>query len=199
MKSARYEIRGARYAFSLVEVVTALFILAFICSTVLTIYNRCIISATDSTLKIHALEVARGNMEALLSRDSVQQMTEYGQSDKYPEIEWQTAVETFYEPLTSRMWVQAICSAQYIDSADQQQSVELTHWLTNLSKEDVLKILEQQEKEKEQLAEMTEAEQRESPEQLETTDKEELEELLIDLDKIPEELREAARQLLEAE
>jgi hypothetical protein len=109
-------------------------------------------SAADSTLRMQAFEVARENMENLLSRDSVEEMVEYGNSERYPEIQWQTTVESFYEPLTSRMWVQAVCLAEYTDSAGEAQKVELTHWLTDLTKEQVLQIIEEQLKEKERLA-----------------------------------------------
>ena len=111
------------------------------------------VSAADSALRMRAFEVARENMEALLSSESVKETVEYGSSDKYPEVEWQTVVETFYEPLTSRMWIQAVCSAEYTDTDNEVQTVELTNWLTNVSKEDVRKILEEQQKEEEELAE----------------------------------------------
>jgi len=139
--------------FSLPEVVAALVILGLVSSSVLVVINRCMVSATDSALRMRAFEVARENMEALLSRDSVKEMVEYGSSDKYPGIEWQTVVETFYEPLTARMWIQAVCSAEYTDTDGEVQTVELTSWLTNVSEADVRKILEEQQKEDELLAE----------------------------------------------
>ena len=136
----------SKSAFSLVEAVTALIILALVSSSVLVVINRCITSAAGSSLRMQAFEVARENMETLLSKDSVAEMAEYGSSDKYPEIQWQTVVETFYEPSASRMWVQAICSAEYTDMAGEVQTVELTHWLTDLTKEQLLKILGELEK-----------------------------------------------------
>ncbi len=139
--------------FSLPEVVAALIILGLVSSSVLVVINRCMVSAADSALRMRAFEVARENMEALLSRDSVKEMVEYGSSDKYPGIEWQTVVETFYEPITARMWIQAVCSAEYTDTDNEVQTIELTNWLTNMSKEDVRKILEEQQKEEERLAE----------------------------------------------
>jgi len=134
-------------AFSLTEVMMALMILALMSSSVLVVINRCITSSTNSVLQMHAFEVARENMEALLSRDSVEESVEYGTSDKYPEINWQTVVETFYEPITSSMWLRGICSAEYIDSSGQRQTVELIHWLTGLTKEQLMQIMNQQEDE----------------------------------------------------
>jgi len=132
-----------RGAFTLVEIVTALAILALICSSVLLVIDRCITSAADSSLRMQAFEVARENMEALLAQDSVSEFTEYDTSEKYPSIQWQTAVETFYEPLTSRMWLKAVCSADYINSTGNTETIELTHWLTDLTKEDLLRLIEE--------------------------------------------------------
>ena len=140
----------AKTAFSLVETVTALIILALFSSTVLVVINRCMASAADSVIRMQAFEVARENMETLLSKGLVSEMTEYGSSDKYPQIQWQRTVETFYEPITSRMWVQAVCSAEYTDSQGQVQTIELTHWLTDVTKEQLLQIMQRQEKQAEQ-------------------------------------------------
>jgi len=96
---------------------------------------------------MQAFELSRENMETLLSKSSVSEMAEYGSSNRYPEIQWQTTVETFYESLTSRMWIQAVCSAEYTDSAGEQQTVELTHWLTDLTEEQLLEIIKQRYKE----------------------------------------------------
>ncbi|HIJ52694.1 MAG TPA: type II secretion system protein [Planctomycetes bacterium] len=151
LNAKRYTLY-AKGAFSLVEVVAALVILAFVSSSVLVVFNRYMASAADSMLRMQAFEVARANMEELLTLDSVAESVEYGYSERYPDIEWQTAVETFYEPLTSRMWIQAICSTEYTDSENEVQTVELTHWLTDVTKSQLLQILEQQQDEIEQLA-----------------------------------------------
>ncbi len=140
--------------FSLVEAVTALMILAFISTSVLVVINRCMASAADSALRMQAFEVARENMEKLLTANSVKQTAEFGTSDKYPEIQWQTVVETFYEPITQRIWVRGVCSAEYTDSTGETQTIELTHWLTDVTKKQLLELLRQQQKEQEQLAAM---------------------------------------------
>jgi prepilin-type N-terminal cleavage/methylation domain-containing protein len=129
--------------FTLVETVVALIILSILSSGVLVVINRCIASATNSALRMHAFEVARENMEKLLASSSVKESVEYGSSDKHPNITWQTVVETFYEPLTDRMWVRAVCSSEYEDAQGQMQTVELTHWLTNVTKQQLMQILEQ--------------------------------------------------------
>ena len=134
-------------AFSLVEVLTALSILALISSSVLVIISQSAASGADSALRMRAFEVARENMEKLLSLQSVEEMTEYGESDIYPEITWQTVVETFYEPITSRVWLRGVCSAQYIDSEGLEQTIELTHWLTDLSKNQMLDVMSRDDQE----------------------------------------------------
>ncbi len=151
LKNDTRKINAGNYpisAFSLIEIMAALIILALICSSVLMVYRRSITTAIDSQLRTKAFEIARENMEKLLVSDSVQESVEYGTSDRFPEIEWQTVIETFFEPLTSRMWVQAICSAVYTDSQGQEQTVELTHWLTDLSRQDMLKILQERQQDK---------------------------------------------------
>jgi len=134
------------------EAVAALVILAFFSSGVLVVINRCMAWAADSAVRMRAFEVARENMEKLLSSDSVKEMSEYGDSEKYPGIKWQTDVETFYEPITSRMWVRGVCTAQYEDAAGEEQTIELTHWLTNVTKEQMLQLLEREGKATEMLA-----------------------------------------------
>jgi prepilin-type N-terminal cleavage/methylation domain-containing protein len=138
---------AAKSAFSLVEVLTALAILALISSSVLVVINHCVASAADSAMRIQAFEVARENMEKLLASTSLKEGVEYGESNKYPEISWSTIVETFYEPITARMWVRGICSAEYRDTEGQEQTVELTHWLTGLTKEQLLEVTTREDEE----------------------------------------------------
>lgn len=130
-------------AFSLIEVMTALAILALASSSVLVVIDRCARSAATSALRMQAFEVARENMEALLASSSVRESVDYGESERYPAITWQTSVETFYEPITARMWLRGVCSAQYSDPNGNEQSVELTHWLTDVSKEQLLQMMKQ--------------------------------------------------------
>ena len=151
--NAKHYTLYAKSAFSLVEAVTALIILALVSSSVLVVINRCMASAADSELRMQAFEVARENMEAILSRDSVKELVEYGSSDKYPEIQWQTTVETFYEPVTARIWVRAVCSAEYADTAGEVQTIELMHWLTGLTKEQLIQMIEEKQKDEERSAE----------------------------------------------
>jgi hypothetical protein len=127
-------------------------------------------SAADSALRMQAFEVARDNMETLLVRDSVKEMVEYGSSDKYPEIQWQRTVEAFNEPATSEMWIQAVCSAEYFDTAGEKQTIELTHWLTDLTEKQVHQITG----ERKRLAELERQEQdMEEQEEQETQEEQE--------------------------
>ncbi len=128
----------------------ALLILGLVASSVLVVINRCVASAADSALRMHAFETAREKMEILLASNSVEENAEYGTSDRYPDIAWQTVVETFYEPVSNRMWVRAVCSAEYEDSQGEKQKIELTHWLTDVTKEQLLQIMKQQEQQDEQ-------------------------------------------------
>ena len=145
--------------FSLVEVTAALVVLALAGSAVVTVVNRSVAEATDLQLRRQALDVARLNMEELLSGDSVAETVEYGSSDIYPGIEYQNVVEAFYEPITSRMWIKATCAADYTDSDGEIRTVELTHWLTDLTRQQMLQIIERKQARQEQMVAAAEGEQ----------------------------------------
>ncbi len=137
-----YSTLSAKSAFCLIEVAAALTILVFVIISILAVYDRCMAAAAESTLRMQAFEVARDNMESLLTRQAVELSVENGQSGKYPDILWQTTIDGFYEPVTSRIWLQATCAAQYIDTAGQEQVVELKHWLTDLTQDEILKVFD---------------------------------------------------------
>jgi prepilin-type N-terminal cleavage/methylation domain-containing protein len=153
MKCHSKNINRVAGGFTLAEVMTALVILALISSGVLVVINRCAASAADTALRMQAFEVARENMEKLLTSESVKEGTDFGNSDKYPQINWQTVVETFHEPITAQMWVRAVCSAEYSDTEGQTKTVELNHWLTNVTDEQMSELMGQQGEEQQQLAE----------------------------------------------
>jgi type II secretory pathway pseudopilin PulG len=142
-RAARTKPAGA--AFTIVEVVVALAILTLICSTVLVVIKRAMVTLGESRLRMEAFEVARENMENLLTASSVSEMDDYGTSDKNPNIEWETVVEPFSDPATSRTWIRAVCSATYSDANGQPQTVELTHWLTDVPEN----VAQQMQKDKE--------------------------------------------------
>ncbi len=148
--------RRGKGGFTLIEVVASLAVLTLITTSVLVVMNRCIEAAIDSRARIQAFELARENMEKLLGSDSVQDTAKFGTSEINPDLRWETVVETFYEPITSRMWVQGICSVGYTDSDGEIQTVELTCWLTDVTQSDLKKILDQEKRELEYLEELAE-------------------------------------------
>ena len=139
--------------FSFPEVMAALVILAFVGTNVMVIISRNMASVADLSVRMQAFEVARDNMENLLGSETVSEQVEYGFSEKYPDIEWQTVVESFYEPMTNRLWIQAVCLAEYEDSSGEIQKVEFAHWLTNLTKKQVIAILNKMNAEQQSLEE----------------------------------------------
>ena len=138
-------------AFTFIEVITAITILAAIVGTVFVVVDRCVSTTIDIEAKTQAFEIARENMETLLASDSVKETTEFGSLELNPDIEWTTVVEPFYEPVTNRMWIRAVCSASYSDSTGERQTVELTHWLTDVTKTQLQQIIDQQQRESEYL------------------------------------------------
>ena len=126
--------RQRRRAFTLIEVAAAVLLLAFVAASVLTVMNQCIAAAIDSGTRNEAFEIARENMEFLLAADRLSEKSEFGISETNPDIQWETVIETFTEPVTYTMWLQAVCSASYTDKNGEIQYVELTHWLSEISK-----------------------------------------------------------------
>jgi len=139
----------AQRAFTMVEVVAALVLLSMILSSVMVLMNRYVDSVIDLELRAEAFELARGNMEQLLAETKLSDMAEFGDSEQNPEIEWQTLVEPFYEPVTDQMWIRAVCSAGFDDSKGEYENIELEHWITNLTAAQVKQILAQQQVEAE--------------------------------------------------
>ena len=136
-------------AFTLIEVAVTIVIVALMIGTAMAILDRLVGALVDMRLHDAAFETARENMEALLSRQNVQDMVEYGVSEVHPEIQWQVVVEPFHEPVDNAMWVRAVSEASYTDSKGEYQTIELTHWLTHLPGHVVRQILLQQEMENE--------------------------------------------------
>ena len=136
-----------RKAFTLIEISVVLIILGMIIATVFVVINRAVETVADWQTKIEAFEIARENMEKLLSQKSLSDIVEFGTSEKNPDIKWETTVESFYEPISNRMWMRAVCKSEYADSNGQEQKVELIHWLTSLSEKQISQVLEQKARE----------------------------------------------------
>jgi len=119
--------------FTLLEVLAALAILALVSSSVLVVVDRCLESTADAALRMEAFQLARENMEKVLASATVEETVDYGRSEKYPDISWQTVIEAFSEPVSGKMWIRAVCSAEYTDVTGEEQTVKLEHWITELT------------------------------------------------------------------
>jgi type II secretory pathway pseudopilin PulG len=149
---------GRSAAFTLIEIVAAITVLALIVSSSLIIINNCLAATVDMKMRMAAFSLARENMEKLLGATAVQESVEYGDSNDIAGITWETRVEPFYEPHTSRMWIQAVSSASWYDAGGQLKTIEFTHWLTDLSQEDIGRILNRQREQQDALDEQMVAE-----------------------------------------
>lgn len=132
-KKNLFAVSHSASAFTLVEVMAAIIILSMITSSVVVVMNRCISATIDSRKKMLAFELARENMETILSASSMTEKTEFGVSELDPEIEWDTVVEVTSVSGTSDYYLQAVCSARYTDTKGESQSIEFTYWLTKLT------------------------------------------------------------------
>ena len=131
-----------RRAFTLLEVLAALAILAFASSSVLLVIDRSMGAAADSAFQMEAFRLARENMEKILSAESVTENVEYGASERYPDVSCRTVTEAFSESATGQMWIRAVCTAEYVDSKDETQTVELVHWVAMLSDKQAEQLVE---------------------------------------------------------
>lgn len=144
--SENKKLHFVRGGFSLIEVTVAMIILAMIGVSVVTVMNWLIDGVIDTQVKTEAFELARENMEQILIAKSAKNTVEFGISETNPDMSWEKTIESFYEPVTNRMWMKAICSASYLDSGGEEQKVELIHWLNALSKKQAVQIISQQQK-----------------------------------------------------
>jgi prepilin-type N-terminal cleavage/methylation domain-containing protein len=122
-----------RPAFTLIEVLTAVAILALTASSVLYVVNQNVNSAADSAFRMEAFGLACENMERVLTSPSVTETVDFGTSEIHPNISWRTVVEAFSEPADGGMWLRAVCTAEFADSTGETQKVELVHWLAPLT------------------------------------------------------------------
>jgi prepilin-type N-terminal cleavage/methylation domain-containing protein len=136
-----------RRAFTLVEIIAALTIIGVTLSAVITLMNRCIGATIDHRTKAVAFRIARNNMEYLLSTTTAEESAEFGADEYNPDIQWETVVETFTEPVKSKIWLRAVCSASYTDKEGERQSIELEHWLTDLTDAQQKQLNEQKKRE----------------------------------------------------
>ncbi|MEN6383720.1 MAG: type II secretion system protein [Phycisphaerales bacterium] len=149
--------------FTLIEMSVAIVILGMIIATVFTVMNHAVEIIGDWQTKMQAFEIARDNMEKLLAQKSLSDKFEYGTSETNPDITWETTVESFYEPVSNKMWMRAVCISEYKDSSGEDQKVELTHWLTSLSKKQIMQIMEQQQREQEYAGSLNEDNPQDQP------------------------------------
>lgn len=126
--------------FTLLETVTAMCILALMCTGIVVVMSRCTTTANNLTLQIQAFDVAQQQMEEVLAKSSVRESVDMGTSEQYPNVEWQTTIEVFEEPVGSALWARAICSSQYEDVDGQPQTVELACWLGRLTEDQLAKL-----------------------------------------------------------
>lgn len=159
MSRCSIQVASRRFmrAFTLLEVAVALVLISAILASVLVVMQQVQGAMMNMRLKTIAFEIARHNLETLLSQASVTDTADFGFSELYPDIDWQTVVEPFYEPISNRLWIRGICSAGFTDSDGQRQDVELSAWLTGLTAQQAKQVLEQQKRKEEYLSQFAES------------------------------------------
>jgi hypothetical protein len=130
-------------------------VLAIIVSTSLAVMSRCLEATVNLRTRMAAFSLARENMENLLGATAVTESVDYGDSNDVAGVTWETRIEPFYDPHTTRMWIRAISAASWYDTNGELQTIEFTQWLTDLNEQDVGKILRRQQAQQENLDEQT--------------------------------------------
>jgi type II secretory pathway pseudopilin PulG len=143
-----------RGAFTLVEALTALVIVGFVCGTVLIVINNCIDSVSDMESRLRAVDVARENLESLLAQNNLKEFSETGISELYPDIEWVRGVEVTEFQGTSDMWMKAFSSANFYNTDNELEEVEFENWLAPLTDQQEAQVLKDRQKEDEYLDEL---------------------------------------------
>ncbi len=143
-----------RCGFTLLEVAVSLVILGVIATSVITIMNECIESTIEHGSRQRAFEISRENMERILAWPYVQELNDYGTDEKNPDIQWETVIEPFYEPVTNRMWIRAVCSSSFTTREGEREEINLANWITSLSEQQIKNILDQRRREQEFLEEL---------------------------------------------
>jgi prepilin-type N-terminal cleavage/methylation domain-containing protein len=146
------------HGFTLIEIVTAILVLGFIVSGSLVVINNCLESTADLRMRMSAFSLARENMEKLMGASKVTEAVEYGDSNDIAGLSWETRIEPFYDPHTTRMWIRGVSSASWYNVMGELKTIEFTQWLTDLTFEDVQKILKRQQAQQGALDEQTLAE-----------------------------------------
>jgi prepilin-type N-terminal cleavage/methylation domain-containing protein len=144
----------ARFGFTLLEVAVSLVILGVLATSVLTIMNECIEAAIEQGSRQRAFEIARENMERILAWPYVQELNDYGSDEENADIQWETVIEPFYEPVTNRMWIRAVCSSSFTTREGEREEINLANWITSLSEQQIKNILDQKKREQEFLEEL---------------------------------------------
>jgi len=113
--------------FTLVEIAAALAILAGLLASALIVMNNAVQATLEIQGRRQAFEIARENLESLLTVTTISDQADSGWSERYPDIRWELTVEPFYEPISNKMWIRAVSAAYYYDKANQEQAVRLEH------------------------------------------------------------------------
>jgi prepilin-type N-terminal cleavage/methylation domain-containing protein len=137
--------RYRRKAFTLAETLAALALVAIVSSGIMMVTIRSSHTMINCLAQLRALEVADEQMQQLLAKASVKEGIEYGRSARYPDIQWQTKIDIFDEPVTGTTWVRAFCSSTYTDANGQPQVIELTSLVSRLTDQQLALLRQSQE------------------------------------------------------
>ncbi len=140
-------------------------IVSFICGTVAIVIGESLDSIADQRSKQQAVRVAHQNMETILAQEEIEEFSETGMSELYPDIEWTKGVEVVEFSGTGKLWMKAVSSANFYDSDNEIEEITFENWLAPLTRKQERLVQEDREKEEEYLEELDQQEQEEQEKQ----------------------------------
>ncbi len=168
MNASKYKFSSySKGGFTLIEALTALVIVGFICGTVLVVINDCVDSISDQSSRLEAIEVARENIEFLISQSMLKESVETGISEVYPGIEWVMSVEVVQFPMTNKLWMKAVSSANFYNSNNELEEIKFERWLAPLTAQQEKLIMNDRQREQDYLSELELEQQAEAQRQAE--------------------------------
>ena len=135
MKQVQIYNQRIQKGFTVLEALMAVLVIGFVASSIMVVMDNSISSLTEIKLRTQAFELARENMEMMLTGDSVTEISDSGTSDINPEIAWEISIKAQQASSTDGViWVKAKSSASYRDSNDDLETIEFEQWITSLTK-----------------------------------------------------------------
>ncbi|MGE4285836.1 MAG: prepilin-type N-terminal cleavage/methylation domain-containing protein [Phycisphaerae bacterium] len=146
-----------RKAYTLVEAMAALLVMGIVVSGVVVTITNCLETMIDMRLENNAVDLARENMEYILSKNDAYEFYDSGVDEFNPDLNWEIGFEVATYPNTSDMWVRAFSTSGYYRTDGEYKTIEFESWIVRLSDEQQQQYKEQATAEQQMLDDVADA------------------------------------------